>query len=195
MDQQLRKDQILVTLLFVLLTACSPKVLPPVQDIGIAVEEYSFPDDWLGYWQGELDIMNGGVVTQTIPMALDYRKEVGSDRYHWAIIYGSDTITGRRDYYLQAIPNDPGHYQVDEQNSIVLDGYHFGDSFVSAFMVQGNYLTSVSRRDGSDMVFEIYMMKDEQGTETGGGVVDSVPMPMVYSYPVTVRQVARLSRR
>jgi hypothetical protein len=178
-----------------LLTACSPKVVSPVPETAPAVEQFSFPDDWLGYWQGDLEIMNGGVVTQTIPMALDYRQEVDSDRYHWAIIYGADTIAGRRDYYLEAIPNDPGHYQIDEQNSIVIDGYHFGDSFVSAFMVQGNHLSSVSRRDGDDMVFEIYMMKDEQGRETGGGIVDSVAMPRVYSYPVTVRQVARLTRR
>lgn len=196
MDRRLRKDQALVAVIFLLLTACSPKAISTKANEAVAkAETYAFPDDWLGYWQGELDIMNEGTITQTIPMALDYRKEVGSNRYHWAIIYGRDTIAGRRDYYLEAIPNDAGHYQIDEQNSIVLDGYHFGDSFVSAFMVQGNYLTSVSRRDGEDMIFEIYMIKNELGRETGGGIVDSMPVPTVYSYPVTVRQIARLSRR
>lgn len=159
------------------------------------IECYEFPADWLGYWQGDLEIINGRGGRQVVPMALDYRKEKDSDRYHWAIIYGADTIAGRRDYFLEAVNDSIGHYRIDEQNSIVIDAYNYGNALVSGFEVQGNLLTSVSRRDGADMVFEIYMLKAEKGAETGGGIVDSNAVPTVVTYPVAVRQVARLKRR
>lgn len=152
-----------------------------------------FPEDWLGYWQGDLEIYSGEGLRQKVPMALDLRPVAGdSSRYHWAIIYGADTVAGRRDYFLQTIDAAQGHYQIDEGNSILLDAYQLGHSLVSAFEVQGNALTTTYRLEGDALLFEVLMYKAKEGRSTGGGMIDSTAVPEVMTYPFGVRQVAVL---
>ena len=73
-----------------------------------------------------------------------------SDAWSWTIFYGEDKVKGKRDYQL--IPKDveKGIYQVDEQNSILLDAYLFDGKLFERFEVMGCLLyTSPSPRDAT----------------------------------------------
>ena len=191
----------LLCLLF--LISCSKKQSDQIKEkfaeTPMIQKEWQFPEDWLGYWEGELSIYNENGLSQTLPMALDNQATDTTGWYVWAIIYGEDTIKGRRNYYLKEIDAAKGHYQTDERNSIFLDSYLFGNTLASAFEVQGNYLTTNYTRTSKGMTFEIFMMRDKQGVMSGGMEADSLAgqsaIPPVESYPVAVRQVAYLKRR
>lgn len=186
-----------------LLLSCSRKqrdaVTEHLAETPTMEKEWQFPEDWLGYWEGELSIYNEKGLSQTLPMALDNQATDTSGWYVWAIIYGEDTIKGRRNYYLKEIDASKGHYQTDERNSIFLDSYLLGNTLSSAFEVQGNYLTTTYTRTEEGLTFEIFMMRNGEGVMSGGLEADSLSgqeaIPPVESFPVAIRQVAYLKRR
>ncbi len=113
----------------------------------ISNPEYSklnlnFPDDWLGFWEGDLHIYDEMGLQQSLPMALDNSITGVKGQFTWAIIYGTDSIAGRRDYLLKEVDKNKGHYMVDEKNGILLDAYLIDNELVSVFEVMGNSLTS-----------------------------------------------------
>ena len=158
-------------------------------------QSFNFPEDWLGYWEGELEIFNSKGLQQTIPMALDHRKSDEDGVYIWAIIYGEDTIAGRRDYLLRTVDSSLGHYQTDEKNGIILDAFLMGDELISVFSVMGNNLTSIYERSGDYMNFEILMSKSDTLTVTGNTIEGEETTPEVISFEPRNRQKARLKRR
>ena len=114
-----------------------------------------FPDDWLGYWEGEVEIHDVNGLKQKIPIALDHQKTETLGTYIWAIIYGEDTVAGRRQYYLKDIPEESGHYVVDEKNTILLDHYYINGHLYSQFEVMGTHITSIMYKEGDEMHFDI----------------------------------------
>lgn len=173
------------------------KITPNSTLLSTSENTWTFPDDWMGYWEGDLSIYTKNGLSQTIPMALDNRPTDTLGLYHWAIIYGEDTIKGRRDYYLEEKDPSIGHYITDERNSILINSYHRGNTLASAFEVMGNFLTSTYTRTKEGITFEILMMKHKQGVLTGGmeGDTSATAIPVVTTYPVAVRQVAYLKKR
>lgn len=154
-----------------------------------------FPDDWLGFWGGDLDIYDQMGLKQSLPMALDNSITDVSGTYTWAIIYGSDSIAGRRDYLLKEIDKSKGHYIVDEKNGILLDAYFIDNELISVFEVMGNTLTSVYKREGNTLVFEITMYKSQHLDITGDTIIGSDTIPPVKNFKPMVRQKAVLNRR
>ena len=156
--------------------------------------QYSFPDDWLGYWEGELNIYNSTGKTMTVPMALDNSKTDRDSVWTWAIIYGEDTISGRRDYELNVVDASKGHYVVDEKNSIFLDAFLLDNNLISTFKVAGNVLQSSYELDGEDMIFTIHMYGEEEIRTTGDTLYNGEEIPAVYSYKNAIYQKARLKK-
>jgi len=157
-------------------------------------DKLTFPDDWLGYWKGDLNIYGSSGLKQTIPMALDNSITETEGVYTWAIIYGQDTVKGRRDYVLKEYDKDKGHYIVDEQNGILLDAYLIDNELVSIFDVMDNTLISTYKIEGDKMIFEIMMNKSAATNTTGDTIIGTDTIPPVNSYRPTVRQKARLSK-
>lgn len=155
----------------------------------------SFPRDWLGYWEGELNIYNHTGKTMTISMALDNAITDNDSIWTWAIIYGEDTIADRRDYELNVVDISKGHYLIDEKNSILLDAYLLGNSLISTFNVAGNTLVSCYELDGDEMLFSINMYKDEPIRSTGDTIYHEEEIPLVLSYQNAVLQRARLKKK
>lgn len=153
-----------------------------------------FPDDWLGYWTGDLHIYNESGKTMTIPMALDNAPTGIDSVWTWAIIYGEDTISGRRDYELQVVDSSKGHYVVDEKNSIYLDAFLLDNSLISTFKVGGSYLQSTYELDGEDMIFNISVFPEKEIRTSGDTIHLGEDIPLVYSYKNTVLQRARLRK-
>ena len=156
--------------------------------------QYSFPDDWLGYWEGELNIYNSTGKTMTVPMALDNSTTDQDSVWTWAIIYGEDTIAGRRDYELNVVDASKGHYVVDEKNSIFLDAFLLDNNLISTFKVAGNVLQSSYELDGEDMLFTIHMYGEEEIRTTGDTLYQGEEIPIVHSYKNTIYQKARLKK-
>ena len=153
-----------------------------------------FPSNWMGYWKGDLNVYKENKLVRTVPMALDlgYTDTVGY--YNWAIIYGPDSIAGRRDYYLNTVDAEKGHYQTDEKNSIILDSYLYDNRLITNFEVGNSRLQSTYTLSGDVLSFEIIVTSEDPVATTGNQVVGSDTIPEVKSYPVTTIQRAILKK-
>jgi len=188
---------IVIIFLGLSLTACTPsqKLKQPEIDVEKnADKEMVFPDDWMGYWKGDLEIFKENKLTRTLPMALDHAYTDTTGYYKWAIIYGPDSIAGRRDYYLKTVDAEKGHYQTDERNSIFLDSYLFGDQLIAYYDVGTFNIQSIYTRSGEELHFEINVFGQEPIATTGNQIIDGDTIPEVRSYPVTTKQKAILRR-
>lgn len=154
-----------------------------------------FPDDWLGYWVGQLNIYDENGLKQSIPMSLDNSKTDSSGVYNWAIIYGADSIAGRRNYFLNTVDVTKGHYVVDEQNGIVLDAFLIDNELISVFEVMGNQLISSYKIEDDYLQFEILMFGSSEISITGDTIINNKDIPIVKSYMPKVVQKARLSKK
>ncbi len=154
-----------------------------------------FPEDWLGYWEGELSIYNQKGLSQKIPMALDHKSTDTLGTYGWAIIYGEDVEAGRRDYYLKEIDKDKGHYVTDEKNGILLDAFLLNNRLSSTFEVEGTLITSSYIREGDNMIFEIYVGDTNNPKVTGDTLDIDDEIPVVNSFLSTGYHKAILRKK
>lgn len=154
----------------------------------------NFPDDWMGYWVGDLKIYKENQLDRTLPMALDHAYTDTVGHYHWAIIYGPDSISGRRDYFLNTIDAEKGHYQVDERNSIILDSYLFDNRMMSSFEVGNSNIQTTYTLEGDKLIFEISAFQTNPIAITGDQVIKGDSIPEVKSYHITTFHRAVLSK-
>jgi len=115
--------------LLLIFVSCNKKIDTLILESKSSVEIESrvpqFPDDWLGYWSGDIDIYNEKGMTMTVPMALDHAVTPKDSVWTWAIIYGEDTIAGRRDYELNIVDSTKGHEDTiqDEEDIPIVYSY------------------------------------------------------------------------
>ncbi len=156
-------------------------------------ENIDFPASFQGNWKGDLEIFSVNGLQQTIPMEFIIQPIEGG-RYEWSIIYGDDKETGKRAYELITVNDSLGHFQIDEKNSIVLDGYLLGEKFYQQFEISDNLLVTSLEKKGENLIFEILFGSFESISTTGGEIVDGEQIPKVQSFQLKIRQVALLSR-
>lgn len=156
------------------------------------IQNYVFPEDWLGEWKGVLQIYSGKTVKQEVEMELHILAIDSIDRHTFTIIYGKDKEKGKRPYEVFAVDTVVGHYKVDEKNDIILDEYLFGNKLVSRFEVMGNLLLSTYERTAEGIEFEILSGSMKEIAITGGTSAD---IPEVKSFPIKVRQFAKLTKK
>lgn len=151
----------------------------------------NFPEDWLGTWAGTLVISKPGGDTMQVPMQLYYAEnDTLRDGWDWHIIYGANVEAGRRAYTLHTRDAPKGHYAIDEHNGIILDAHLLGGTLYSRFAVADNLLTTMTRKQGNQMIFEIISGKQAPANTTGN--IDDIPE--VQSFNIHVQQRAVLSR-
>jgi len=161
----------------------------------LSSSQYIFPDDWLGYWSGGLNIFNSKGLKQTVPMSLDLSKTDTSGIYTWAIIYGKDYTAQRRDYQLKVIDPYIGHYLIDEKNGILLDAYHIHNELSSVFEVMENTLLTSYKIESGEMVFTVKLFPSKEVRVSGDTIIENQDIPKVSSFQLTVSQVARLQKK
>ncbi|MEM1359873.1 MAG: hypothetical protein AAGF89_16830 [Bacteroidota bacterium] len=153
-----------------------------------------FPQDFVGNWEGDLDIYGPKGIRQTVPMEL-HIQPVNDTTYTYAIIYGEDKVAGKRDYLIVQGPDGPHHWVCDEQNTILLDGYYLGETYQSVFTVMGTWLTSSLEHRGDHLVYAIFSGKTEPVRTTGEKVHEGEDIPKVESFLVAGYQRASLWKR
>lgn len=154
-----------------------------------SAQQLSFPQSFVGNWKGTLAWNRPEKVPQQFTMRLNIQA-VDSGRYTWQIIYG-DEQKDNRPYILMPVDTTKGHWQIDERNTIVLDGYFIGNTFSSVFAVSGSTIVSKYEltADGLMVSFTTYTTKPI--TTTGG---TSKEIPPVDSYKVIGLQQGLLKR-
>lgn len=158
----------------------------------VATAQASFPKDFTGHWEGELQwFQTGKPLPQKVKMQLIIRPADSAGTYTWQIVYG-DAGQDNRPYLLKPVDTAKGHWQVDERNGIVLDQYWVGNRFTSAFTVQNTTIVDSYWREGDNLIAEFQGLTAKPVAITGEGTEDS---PTVQSYGTKSYQRAMMKRK
>jgi hypothetical protein len=90
----------------------------------------------------------------------------------------------QRNYELVLEADSTGHFVVDEQNSILLDGYLNGDCLYVSFGGMGSELLSRSCLRQNQLDYEIVSVRSEPVRISGDQVVGTDTIPAIRSYGV-----------
>ncbi|MEJ8841105.1 hypothetical protein WG954_01845 [Lacibacter sp. H375] len=154
-----------------------------------SAQKLSFPQSFVGNWKGTLAWNRAEKAPQQFTMRLNIQA-VDSGRYTWQIIYGDDNpSTGNkvddRPYVLLPVDTSKGHWQIDERNTIVLDGYFIGNTFTSVFSVSGSTIVSKYELTADGLIVSFTTYATNPIKKTGG---TSKEIPPVDSYKVVGQQ-------
>lgn len=162
----------------------------------IAVTSYSqesFPKSWQGNYEGELQIYAVDSIRMKLKMKLQIQLTASDSLYNWTMIYYLKGKKDVRGYELKIVDTKTGHYQIDEKNSIIIDGYYKNGVFTSFFKVMDNLIIATyTMNDKGEIIFEIISSNAKEVSTTGGKKVEDEDIPEVFSYKVTGRQKAVL---
>ena len=150
---------------------------------------YAFPMDWIGRYEGDLIIHGLKNDTTLINMELIIDQPDGLGMYPWILIYGGKDV---REYGLETVDAEKGHYRVDEYNSIKLDGFLRGNHFITRFNVSENDLTFHYERNENGIDITVHITGEESYANTGGEIIGKDTIPNVSVYAVRGFQTATL---
>jgi hypothetical protein len=148
-----------------------------------------FPDGYVGYWRGDLQIYRSDKVVQTVKFGLEVFP-ADSGRYDWIITYG-DSGQDRRVYTLIPVDTAKGHWAIDENNGIVIDMYKTGNKLTSLFAVEGSVIQISYWLEGEEMVMELFAYPEKAPVTSGNGTEDS---PTVKVWKFDGYQLGRMKR-
>ena len=178
-----------ILLLFIGCKSNKNAVVQPILEASSETISYDFPLDWIGIYEGELIITNRKADTSQVNMTLKIDYPNAEGYYPWILSYGE---SDKRYYGLEAINPDLGHFRIDEFNSIKLDGFVFGNHFVSRFDVMGSDLIVDYHRTNNGMDVSFFVSPTKVLNTTGGEIIGTDTIPYVNSYAPSAYQFARL---
>lgn len=186
----------LIALIFSAFVSCNPtSKLSKVEEAQLSsTQDFQFPGNAIGYWEGEIEIFQDTGMVQKVPMALDIFEIGEAKEFAWHIIYNPGKDEDRREYLLIEINKETGHYQIDEDNGIVLDAYLLDNKLISSFSVSNSTLQTINTFFEDNMVFEVIAGPQEAISTTGNMKVEGETIPPVESYKLTTYQRAVLKR-
>ena len=162
---------------------------------GIVNAQSSFPESWVGKYQGELMIYGVDSVRMKVDMKLEIWKTAKDSVYDWTLTYDMNGKKDVRAYSLKVVDHQNGHYQIDERNSIIIDGYlHNNNVFTSFFEVSNSYIIATYTKKEGSLFFEIISGDGEAVTISGNTSQGKEEIPEVISYLVNGRQKAVLNK-
>ena len=162
---------------------------------GIVNAQPSFPESWVGKYQGDLMIYGVDSVRMKVDMKLEISKTGKDSIYDWTLTYDMSGKKDVRAYCLKVVDHQKGHYQIDENNSIILDGYlHNSNVFTSFFNVSNSYIIATYTKKEDSLFFEI-IAGDGEGVSISGNTSQAEEeIPKVISYLINGRQKAVLNK-
>lgn len=184
-----------ISVLFLAISCKSRQKTLKIDEVEQSKEiELDFPYDLLGYWKGELEIFSRTGNVQKIPMAMLIEETSDESTIGWQLIYNEKEKEDKRSYLLIIVDKESGHFQIDEDNGIILDAYLFKNKLVSSFSVQGSLLTVSYTFLEDDIIFEVIAGPVKPIHSTGNIKVGEASIPPVDSYETTAVQRATLKR-
>jgi len=155
----------------------------------------SFPESWIGNYEGNLEIYAVDSIAMNLKMNLDIIKTEKDSIFKWVITYDFKGKEDLRSYELKVLDKQKGHYQIDEKNSIVIDAYFRNGIFTSFFSVSEVFiLATYTMKKEKAIIFEIISAKTKAISTTGGTKNEEEEIPIVNSYLVNGRQRAVLKK-
>jgi len=162
---------------------------------GVVKAQGSFPESWVGKYQGDLMIYGVDSVRMKVDMKLEILKTAKDSIYDWTLIYDLDGKKDVRAYSLKVVDHQKGHYLIDERNSVIIEGYlHNNNVFTSFFNVSNTYIIATYTKKRDSLFFEIIAGDREAVTITGKTKKGEEEIPEVISYLVNGRQKAVLNK-
>ncbi len=150
-----------------------------------------FPDSYFGIYTGTLSINTEKGSTQ-VPMEFHLKATDSIGKYQYILVYGENETRQVREYTLVEKNKKNGHYQIDENNGIILDTKWLNNKLYCLFEVNKNILTSFLIFHDDYIDFEIVFSNTENKNISGGTEEE---IPEVFSYPITVVQTASLKKQ
>ena len=162
---------------------------------GVVKAQGSFPESWVGKYQGDLMIYGVDSVRMKVDMKLEILKTAKDSIYDWTLRYDLDGKKDVRAYSLKVVDHQKGHYLIDERNSVIIEGYlHNNNVFTSFFNVSNTYIIATYTKKRDSLFFEIIAGDREAVTITGKTKKGEEEIPEVISYLVNGRQKAVLNK-
>ena len=152
---------------------------------------YNFPLDWIGHYEGQLEIFNQKNDTVLVDMALDIGHADNTGFFPWTISYNKEDV---RPYGLEIINPDTGHCRIDEFNSIKLDAYYKAGHFTSRFDVMGSDLLIDYHRVKGGIEVLLFISQSKPVSITGNQVLGQDTIPEVKSFNMLAFQKAFLKK-
>ena len=174
--------------------ATSPAAAERPSSVDAADASDAFPAAWVGDWTGRLYVQRGRRTLQEADMTLAIRPLDSAGCYTWRLAYAQVGPRDVRPYVVCPADTLGEHWRIDERNGIVLDAYVLGGALYSRFEVMGGLLLTRDELRGDTLFHEIV-----SGGTTAGPTGDTVlpkgdTIPLVGTYGLSSRQVARLVR-
>ncbi len=96
------------------------------------IENHSFLDMIQGHWAGTCDLIWPGYPYALLEIEMERIVKPTEDpnRYTYQIIYRDGDFEQLRDYSLVVVDETWGHYQIDENNGIIIDHYYYTPGIV-----------------------------------------------------------------
>ncbi|WP_300664461.1 hypothetical protein [Fluviicola sp.] len=112
-----------------------------------------------GTWKGMMHIYSQGRLTDSVFVILEVKPQNDSV-FGWKMDYLSEKMPLTKNYRL--IYKGKNHYQTDEGDGIILDGYLFGKRLLSVFETGGILLTSAYELRKDELYFEVTSSNKEK---------------------------------
>ncbi len=158
-----------------------------------AASEAILPAAWIGVWRGEVSVENAQGKQPGFQMELAVEPIASSSRCTWRITYEGQAGKSVRQYEIELIDRQQGHYRIDEKNSIQIDATLLGNLLLSHFTVLNQTIVTryqIEPTSADEMTFELTTASLDSTTTTGG----QGDIPQVTSLKYSNRQIARLKR-
>jgi hypothetical protein len=128
----------------------------------------NFPEDYLGKWQGKLEIFSGNRLVTTVQMTLFIDVTNRADTYIYNLVYqGEGQEPDTRNYLLVVEDRALGKFKIDEQNTVVLPMQLFGQKLISSFVVEGSVVHFLYTLLNDSILVEVISGNYDQATFTG----------------------------
>jgi len=153
-------------------------------------QKKQFPHDWQGNWKGELLWhQRGNSEPKKVMMQLSI-KAIDSS-YTWHLSYDN---AGKDSRPYKLVPKDmvAGHWQIDENNGIIIDMYFVGNRLTGAFTVGSSTIITSYWLEAGKLIAEFHNISGKPINSTGLNTEES---PTVQTYSVRSYQRAELSRQ
>ncbi len=160
-------------------------------EIRLATEK-PFLETVVGHWKGSCDIVAPGSPELLFEVEMERIVEPTDDpnRYTWQIIYRTPDSEQIRDYSMIIVDEEAGHYQVDENNGIVIDMYYYTPGILTQAFDVGN-VRIIGHETYKGRRLNLQLIASGLEPATISGTEDFV----VSSYPFFTNQYCQLKKK